>query len=66
VVGRKHFSSERAVLQWQSCPGRRGGSPSLEVFENCGDVDVVLGTVGWGGVGLGVFKKKKRKERKGG
>ena len=32
------------------------GSPSLEVLKNCGDValrDVVSGTVGWVGVGLG-------------
>ena len=34
-------------------PREAGGSPSLEVFENCGDVDVVMGTVGWVGVGLG-------------
>ena len=33
------------------------GSPSLEVLQNCGDValrDVVMGMVGWAGVGLGI------------
>ena len=29
---RKHFFSERAVLQWHSCPCSGGGSPSLGVL----------------------------------
>ena len=34
------------------------GSPSLEVFQSRGDValrDVVMGMVGWGGLGLGIL-----------
>lgn len=41
----------RAVLQWYSCPGGVGQSPSLEVLENSGDV--ALRVSGHGGGGLG-------------
>ena len=34
VMG-KHFFSQRAVLQWHSCPGVVG-SPSLQVFQSRG------------------------------
>ena len=45
---RKHLISERVVLQWHRAAQGAVGSPSLEVFQNCGDValrDVVMGTV---------------------
>ena len=50
---RKHLISERVVLQWHRAAQGAVGSPSLEVFQNCGDValrDVVMGMVGvgWG------------------
>lgn len=42
------------VLHWHSCTGRWvGESPSLEVFQNCGDVSLTEGPwVWWGGLGL--------------
>ena len=44
---RKHFFSRRAVLQWHSCPGRWGGSLSLVVFKERGDVALRdVGTMG--------------------
>ena len=47
---RRCFFSERVVRHWHSCPGS-GGSPSLEVFQNCGGAalrDVVIGYAGGG------------------
>ena len=52
---RNNLFSKRAVMRWDSCPGNRG-SPPLEVLQNHGDValrDVVMGTVGWVGIGVG-------------
>ena len=48
---RNNFFSEGAVLQWHRLPREVVGSPSLEVFQNRGDValrDVVMGMVGMG------------------
>ena len=54
---RKHFFSEREVLQWHGLPRVVVQSPSLELFRNHGDValrDVVSGHGGGGLVdGLG-------------
>jgi len=54
---RKHFFSERKVLQWHGLPRVVVQSPSLELFRNRGDValrDVVSGHGGGGLVdGLG-------------
>ena len=50
ILGKKFFS-KRMVLQWHSCPGG-GESPSLEVFQDCGDVAVRDVVSGHGGVGL--------------
>ena len=51
---RKNLFSERGVLQWHSCPGS-GGVTIRGGVQSCGEValrDVVMGTVGWVGVGL--------------
>ena len=48
----KHFFSQREVLRWHSCPGV-GGSPSLGVSQNCGDVALRGVGSGHGGVGWG-------------
>ena len=43
------------MLQWHSCTGG-GGVTVHGGAQSCGDValrDVVMGTVGWAGVGLG-------------
>ena len=43
---RKHFFSERVVMQWHRLPRGVMESPFLEVFRKCGDValrDVVSG-----------------------
>ena len=49
---RNNFFSQRAVMQWHSCPRRWWSPPPLEVFQNCVDValrDVVSGHGGGGG-----------------
>ena len=54
MVIRKDFFSERVVLQWHRAAQGMVGSLSLEVLEERGDValrDVVMGVVGWDGVG---------------
>ena len=49
---RKHFFSEREVLQWQGLPRVVVQSPSLELFRNCGDVALRAVVSGHGGGGL--------------
>ena len=49
---RNNFFSERAVLQWHSCPGS-GGVTVLGVFHNRGDVALRDVGSGHGGVGWG-------------
>ena len=54
---RDSIFSQRAAGRWHCCPGS-GGSPSLEVLQNCGDValrDVVSGHGGGGDLG-GLFQ----------
>jgi len=48
----KSFFSERVVLRWHSCPGS-GGSLSLEVFRNRGDVALRDMLSGHGGMSWG-------------
>jgi len=50
----EHFCSERAAMQWHSCPGRRGrgASPALEVSQRRGDVALRDAGSGHGGSGL--------------
>ena len=50
---RKNLSSERAVLQWHSCPGSRGVTISGGV-QSCGDVALMDMGNGHGGDGLGL------------
>jgi len=49
---RKHFFSERAVMQWHRLLREVAESPSLEVFKGC--VDVALRNVGSGHGGDGL------------
>ena len=44
---RKHFFSERVVMQWHRLPKEVVESPSLEVFRNHGDMALgdIVGTV---------------------
>jgi len=46
-------------MRWHRAAQGVVGAPSLEVLQCCGDVtlmDVVMGMVGWVGVGLGGLK----------
>ena len=53
LVIRKHSFSKRVAMHWNCLPREVVGSPSLEVWKNCGGValrDVVSGHggMGWG------------------
>ena len=53
---REKLFLERELRHWQRLPREMGESPSLEAFQNCGDValrDVCSGH-GGGGLGLGL------------
>ena len=49
---KKNLNKKKVVMQWHSCLGR-GGSLSLDVFKNSGDVALKEWSVGrWRWVGL--------------
>ena len=49
---RKHFLSEGVLMHWHRLPREVGESPSLEVFENHGDMALSDTVSGHGGDGL--------------
>ena len=51
---RKHFFSERVVMQWHRLPREVVRSPSLEVFRKLGDLALRDAVSGHGGDGLGL------------